>query len=1063
MKYAETRLFSLTRRQQYGIAVLTVAVATVIRLVLDPILGEELPFFFFVFPLVISSALGGLGPGLAATGLSLIVGDILFIQPRGSLFALDTPAALTQSLSVAFVGVVFSLVFDWTRRAAMAEWLERKVAQERIQFLLDLNEALLPLADTDQIIAVSVRMLGEHLRADRCEYAEAEAGKDHFAVLGSFTRSTSGEDRSVASVPLKRNGTSAVKMSVYQKTPRRWSDEELRLINIVANRCWESAARARAVRRLADSDERYRAFIANSSEGIWRYELDNPIPVTLPEDEQIKLFFQRAYTAQCNEAFARMHGRSDVDEILGEPVSVLFVRSDGEKIMEYARTFVRSNYHLVGAETREQDPLGNTRYFLSNLTGILQNEALVRIWGTQQDITDRKDAQAERERLLGEIETERALLRRILEQMPIGVSIAEAPSGRLIFHNLEAIRLLRHPLLSSETYSAYVQYGALHEDGTPYRPEEYPAARSLLSGEIVSSEEIRYRRGDGTETVFSVNSAPIYNGDGRMILTVVTFIDIAEQKQAEATLREAEERFSKAFRASPDSLVISRVADGLIIEVNESFISMSGYSRDELIGHSAVSLGLHADPDDRQRMVDILTEQNYVRDYEFRLRRKTGEIRLIRFSAEPVELRGEHCWLTIGHDITERKRSEEELQRLFRQEKAAREEAETANRMKDQFLATVSHELRTPLTSIVGWASILLKESLQEAQAHHALDVIARSARSQCELIDDILDMSRIVTGRFKLEVRPVEIESVFRAAIDIIRPSAEAKRIELEVRALGGTCKVWGDASRLQQAIWNLLSNAVKFTSEGGHIKAQLDFSPSQAEISITDNGAGIDPDFLPYVFERFRQADSSSTRRYGGLGLGLTIVHHVIEMHGGGVSAFSAGKGRGSTFRIFLPLIEPLIAPQPAGALESRPESALTPPLKEKNHLLDRVRVLVVEDDRDTLDLLKLVLDDSGAEVATAPSVKEAIDVFEHWHPDLLVSDIAMPEQDGYQLIGQVRAHDSEHGGNIPAVALTAYVTTDDKKRALAAGFQEHLTKPIRPEELISALASLAGRAGK
>src|SRR5215831_15545777 len=447
MKHAETRLFSLTRKQQYGITILTVVMAMFIRLALDPILGGELPFFFFVFPLVISSALGGLGPGLLATGLSLVLGDYLFIEPRKSLFALDTPSALTQALSVAFVGVAFSLVFDWTRRAAMAEWLERKAAQERIQFLLDLSEALLPLADADQIIGVSVRMLGEHLRADRCEYAEAEAGKDHFAILASFSGSASGEDRSVAAVPLKRDGSSAVKMSVYQKTPRRWSDEELWLINIVANRCWESAARARAVKRLADSDERYRAFVANTSEGIWRYELDNPIPVTLPEDEQVKLFFQQAYTAQCNEAFARMHGRSSVDEILGERVSVLFVRSDAEKIIEYARTFVRSHYHLIGAETREQDPHGNTRYFLSNLTGILEKEALVRIWGTQQDITERK--------------------------------------------------------------------------------------------------------------------------------------------QAEATLRETEERFSKAFRASPDSLVISRVADGMIIEVNESFISMTGYSRDELVGHSA--------------------------------------------------------------------------------------------------------------------------------------------------------------------------------------------------------------------------------------------------------------------------------------------------------------------------------------------------------------------------------------------------------------------------------------------------------------------------------------------
>jgi CheY-like chemotaxis protein len=338
--------------------------------------------------------------------------------------------------------------------------------------------------------------------------------------------------------------------------------------------------------------------------------------------------------------------------------------------------------------------------------------------------------------------------------------------------------------------------------------------------------------------------------------------------------------------------------------------------------------------------------------------------------------------------------------------------------------------------------------------------VIARSAKSQSELIDDILDLSRIVSGRLKLEAQPVDIETVFRAAVDIIRPSAEAKRITLETVALGGTCKVWGDASRLQQAVWNLLSNAVKFTSEGGHIRAQVDFAPGQVEITIADSGIGIEPEFLPYVFERFRQADGSSTRRYGGLGLGLAIVHHVVEMHGGVVSAFSAGKGQGSTFRIILPVMAPFKEPLAQVAPESKPEALSTAASKEKSHVLDHVRVLVVEDDQDTLDLLKLILDDSGADVATAPSVKEAIDVFEHWRPDVLVSDIAMPEQDGYQLIGQVRSHDSEHGGNVPAVALTAYATGDDRKRVLAAGFQMHLSKPITPDELITVLTSLSGR---
>jgi CheY-like chemotaxis protein len=268
----------------------------------------------------------------------------------------------------------------------------------------------------------------------------------------------------------------------------------------------------------------------------------------------------------------------------------------------------------------------------------------------------------------------------------------------------------------------------------------------------------------------------------------------------------------------------------------------------------------------------------------------------------------------------------------------------------------------------------------------------------------------------------------------------------------------VFGDASRLQQAIWNLLSNAVKFTNEGGHIEAQLALSSGQAEISITDSGVGIESQFLPYLFERFRQADSSSTRRYGGLGLGLAIVRHVVEMHGGTVTASSSGRGLGSTFKITLPLMA--IAPPEFSSLELKPEPADAVPIQAQSHALDHVRVLVVEDDQDTRDLLKAVLDNTGADVVTAASVPEALDTFEHWRPDVLVSDLAMPEQDGYQLIDQVRSRSSDRGGNTPAVALTAYARMDDQRRVLAAGFQMHLAKPIAPKELITALASLSGR---
>ena len=344
---------------------------------------------------------------------------------------------------------------------------------------------------------------------------------------------------------------------------------------------------------------------------------------------------------------------------------------------------------------------------------------------------------------------------------------------------------------------------------------------------------------------------------------------------------------------------------------------MSGYARDEIIGKSALQIGLYADPSSRERALKILKEQNLVRDFELTMRRKSGEVRWILFSAEPMDLRGEHCWLTISRDITERKHAEEERERLLLQEKEAREEAETASRMKDEFLATISHELRTPLTAILGWASMLNRGSLSQFQTRRALQVIEQSARSQAGLVDDILDTARIITGRMKLDAHPVEIERVFQAAIDVIRPSAEAKRIALQVVIDDRYGIVFGDANRVQQVIWNLLSNAVKFTNEGGRVEARLSRTEGHIEITVTDTGMGIEPQFMPYVFDRFRQADSTSTRKYGGLGLGLAIVRHVVEMHGGTVAASSPGKGQGATFKVRFPIASPDILLQP----EKRP----------------------------------------------------------------------------------------------------------------------------------------------
>jgi signal transduction histidine kinase/ActR/RegA family two-component response regulator len=430
---------------------------------------------------------------------------------------------------------------------------------------------------------------------------------------------------------------------------------------------------------------------------------------------------------------------------------------------------------------------------------------------------------------------------------------------------------------------------------------------------------------------------------------------------------------------------------------------------------------------------------------------------LVVFSAEPMDLRGEHCWLTISRDITERKRAEQERERLLRQEKEAREEAETASRMKDEFLATISHELRTPLTAILGWASMLNRGLLSPFQTRHALEVIEQSAKSQAGLVDDILDTARIITGRLKLDARPVQIERVFQAAVEVIRPSADAKRIALHVVTDDRSGIVFGDANRLQQVIWNLLSNAVKFTTEGGRVEAELNRTDGHVEITVTDTGMGIDPQFMPYIFDRFRQADSTSTRKYSGLGLGLAIVRHVVEMHGGTVDASSPGQGQGATFKVRFPAASAhLTQPEP------RPMAAGWKQTTQANQIegakdLGGVRVLVVEDDLDTLEMLRALFQNRGAEVMTASSADDALTALEHAVPDALVSDLAMPGQDGYELIERIRQRGAEWGGNIPAVALTAYARVEDRARALTSGFQVYLPKPVDPHELVAVVAHL------
>ena len=424
--------------------------------------------------------------------------------------------------------------------------------------------------------------------------------------------------------------------------------------------------------------------------------------------------------------------------------------------------------------------------------------------------------------------------------------------------------------------------------------------------------------------------------------------------------------------------------------------------------------------------------------------------------------------LTIIDDVTERVAREAELQaqlearsRLLASEQAAREEAEQANHLKDEFLATISHELRTPLTAIIGWSTMLRGGKLDESLSARAIETIYRNAQSQNQLIADLLDVSRIISGKLRLDVRTIELPAIIEAAVDAVRPAAEAKGIQLQslIDPLAGP--ISGDADRLQQIIWNLLTNAIKFTPKGGRVQVKLERIDSHVEIRVTDSGIGISPEFLPYVFDRFRQADAATTRMHGGLGLGLSIVRQLTELHGGTVRVESEGEGKGATFIISLPFIAVIgeqVEPEDIHPTISEHSVSLDCPPS-----LDGLRILVVDDEEDTRDLLRAVLEECGSEVTTVASAAEALDTIEALRPDVLVSDLGMPGEDGYSLIAKVRALPAERGGQTPAAALTAYARAEDRLRVLRSGFQIHLPKPVEPVELVTVVANLAGRTSK
>jgi len=562
---------------------------------------------------------------------------------------------------------------------------------------------------------------------------------------------------------------------------------------------------------------------------------------------------------------------------------------------------------------------------------------------------------------------------------------------------------------------------------------------------------------------FSITVDPVFNEGGVFIGAVYILANMTARRQAEEALRVSEERFRLLLENVKDYAILFLDTQGRVSRWSLGAERMLGYQEAEILGQPGSIIFTPEDLQhgiDKQELETAVTEGR-AEDERWHIRKDGSRFWASGISTplrdETGQLRG---FSKIMRDFTERKQAEDERNQLLAREQEARATAEAANRLKDEFLATLSHELRSPLNAMLGWTRLLNSRKFDEATTARAMQTIERSAKSQAQLVEDLLDVSRIIQGKLRLNVRPIELVSVIEAAIETVRPAADAKEIRLQSVLDPAAGPVAGDFDRLQQIVWNLLSNAIKFTPKQGLVMVRLERVNSHVEITVTDSGKGINPEFVPYVFERFRQADSSSTRVYSGLGLGLAIVRQLVELHGGTVRADSEGEGKGATFTIKLPLMPLRIKPHSGESVH--PTIDLGVPF-DNTPALNGVRVLIVDDEVDSRELLVAALEECEAKVFAVASASEALEAVSQFQPDVLVSDIGMPLEDGYSLIRKVRQLSAEQGGEIPAIALTAYARAEDRMKAIASGFQMHISKPVEPAELATVVASLARRTGK
>jgi len=727
-----------------------------------------------------------------------------------------------------------------------------------------------------------------------------------------------------------------------------------------------------------------------------------------------------------------------IDSDIGRPVTDLAQKFTESDLLDDARRVLSK---LVPIESELRSHSGRW-YLRRTLPYRTVDNRIAGVVITFVDISARKTAE----------ESNRASqekLRAVLEQMPAAVLIAEAPSGQLLLANREAKELFDNPVLLSAVRQgdtpAHSALLAQHPDGRRYRAADWPLTRALVKGEFINDEEIHVERPNGDLSVLSVSAAPVVDKLGVRVAVVGTFWDITRRKRIEQTLRDTEERFRLLFDSARDFAIFFISTDGRVVTWNRGAERLLGWTECEIAGQPASVI---FPPGDREQAAPEHEMQEAERHGESIVQRwhtrKDGTLFWASGVLAAAFDGGKVCgFVKILHDDTDRKEADDRLYAATDDAENARAAAVAANQAKDEFLSIVSHELRTPLNTIKLWSRMLESDRLSAIDRAEGIRMISRAALSQQQLIDDLLDVSRIASGNLRIAVRDTRLVEVVRAAIEAVRPAAVARGIRLESELDAAVGMVQADPDRVQQVMWNLLSNAVKFTPSGGVVRAELRRIGVEVEIRISDTGLGIRPDFLPHVFDRFRQAEMGTARQHGGLGLGLAIARQLVELHGGTLEAASGGEGQGATFTVRMPL-------------EARASRKLPPEArpKEKSHDLTGIEVLLVEDEVATRDATRRLLEEFGALVRAVESSDAAYDAVALRKPRVLISDIGLPGEDGYALIKQLRTTNAE----LPALALTAFARSEDRQRALDAGFNDHLPKPVDPDRLIAAVSRLA-----